>query len=111
MKWFFKKTVTLDNATETVAGDDVGVLTPWKPPGLMDNVEIGQIGYVLDGSIAACSTRTAIATGQLYGPTTKSKENFAGKVIERVARGHRGQGQGNDQGLDRERRARRGRLR
>jgi len=32
-RWFFKQTITLDNKTPELPGDDVGVLIPWKPEG------------------------------------------------------------------------------
>ena len=38
VKWFRKKSITLDNGNERISGDEVGVLTAWKPPGVMAGV-------------------------------------------------------------------------
>jgi len=82
VKWFIKKTIRLDNGVEPLHGDDVGVLLAWKPPGLMDGVSINEIGLALDRIARGMTDDDGIPTGQLYGPTTVSKDNFVGKVLE-----------------------------
>ena len=47
-RWFRKDTYTINNATEDIAGDQVGVLVPWKPAGLLDRITDTTINNILD---------------------------------------------------------------
>ena len=37
-RWFHKRTIILNNATDELPADEVGALEPWSPQGLMDNI-------------------------------------------------------------------------
>jgi hypothetical protein len=83
-KWFAKKSVTLHNGNGFIPGDEVGVLVPWKPPGLLDGVSMYTIGLALDGIDRGVLGEDGKPTGQKYGPTTSSKDRWAGKEVERL---------------------------
>jgi hypothetical protein len=48
VRWFSKKTITLNNGDGLTPGDDVGVLVPWSPPGALDGVSIHALNLALD---------------------------------------------------------------
>ena len=83
-KWFAKKSVTLHNGNGFIPGDEVGVLVPWKPPGLLDGVSMYTIGLALDGIDRGVLGEDGKPTGQKYGPTTSSKDRWAGREVERL---------------------------
>ena len=80
VKWFRKRTVILDNGNERFGGDEVGVLAPWKPPGLMDSVHMGDITQVLDAIARGVVDDDGAPTGQLYSPATNS-DRYVGDQI------------------------------
>ena len=84
VKWFEKKTVALKNGTGFIEGDDVGVLVPWKPPGLLDGVSVHTIGLVLDTIERGTLDEDGKPTGQKFGPTTSSKDRWVGTVVTRM---------------------------
>ena len=83
MKWFRKRTVTLDNGADGIAGDAVGVLAAWKPPGLMDSVAMPDISLVLDAIARGVLDEDGSPTGQLYSPAPNS-DRYVGKKIEKM---------------------------
>ena len=84
VKWFRKKTVTLDNGADGIDGDAVGVLTAWKPPGLMDGIEMSVITLILDKIDHGVLDDDGNPTGELYGKMSNSK-HWAGDVIKNMA--------------------------
>jgi hypothetical protein len=84
VKWFKKITVALNNGTGLIAGDDVGVLEPWQPPGIMDGVTARELGLVLETIDRGVLADDGRPTGQLFGPTVMSKDRFAGRVLEQM---------------------------
>jgi len=85
-KWFEKKSVTLNNGTGFVPGDEVGVLAPWEPPGMLDGVSMFTIGQVLDTIDRGLTDENGLPTGQFYTATASgpSKDRWAGVVIVRL---------------------------
>jgi hypothetical protein len=79
-RWFFKQTITLDNKTDELPGDDVGVLIPWKPSG----------PTVLEDQIVKFFTRidqgivdqAAAATGEFYSFDPRSGERWVVKFAQ-----------------------------
>jgi hypothetical protein len=81
VKWFEKKSVVLNNGTAFAPGDEVGVLVPWKPPGLLDGVSMHTIGLALDTIDRGVLDEDGQPTGQKYGPTAASKARWVGNVV------------------------------
>ena len=86
VRWFEKKTVTLENGTAFIPADDVGVLVPWAPPGPLDGVTMHDIGLALDTIDRGLLDDNGAATGQFYTvkSNNQSKERWAGKVLTRM---------------------------
>ena len=84
VKWFRKNTITLDNGVGDVAGDEVGVLAAWKPPGVMAGVAMDVITLILDKIARGVLDEDGRPTGELYGKTSNSK-HWAGEVIKQMA--------------------------
>lgn len=85
-KWFEKKSVTLNNGNGFVPGDEVGVLAPWEPPGMLDGVSMFTIGQILDTIDRGLTDENGSPTGQFYTATASgpSKDRWAGVVIVRL---------------------------
>jgi hypothetical protein len=83
-KWFEKKTVRLNNGIEPLPGDDVGVLSQWKPPGIMEGIEMHIITLILDKIAHGVFDEDGNPTGELYGKVSSSKQ-WAGEVIKNMA--------------------------
>jgi hypothetical protein len=73
VKWFRKGTVTLPNGTAEIPGDEVGVLVPWKPPGLFGGVDMEVIGAMLDRIAGGILNDEGEPTGGLWRPLARSK--------------------------------------
>ena len=99
VKWFRKRTVTLDNGADGIDGDAVGVLAAWKPPGLMDSVAMPDISLVLDAIARGVLDEDGSPTGQLYSPAPNSGDRYVGKKIENMLGAQRGEGARDGQGL------------
>ena len=72
-KWFRKRTITLNNGTETLPPDDVGVLVPWRPKGPLDgfdNFKIGEFFNKLDRGMVDKDDKP---TGEFW--TLQSRKN------------------------------------
>lgn len=71
-RWFRKETITLDNATETLPGDDVGVLIPWKPKGTsLLEAQINAFFSAIDVGLLDDYKRP---TGEFFSFEPRSKE-------------------------------------
>jgi len=84
VRWFEKKTVALDNGDGVIAGDEVGVLSAWKPPGLMDNIGMPIITLILDKIARGVTDDDGNQTGELYGKRSNSR-CWAGEIIKDMA--------------------------
>ena len=84
-KWFEKQTMTLGNGTALVSGDEVGVLMPWKPPGILDDVSMHTIGQALDAIDRGIVDQDGAPTGSFYtlSATAANKDRWAGAVLMR----------------------------
>lgn len=84
-KWFEKQTMTLGNGTALVSGDEVGVLMPWKPPGMLDDVSKPTIGQALDAIDRGLVDQDGAPTGSFYtlSATAANKDRWAGAVLMR----------------------------
>lgn len=85
-KWFEKKSVTLDNATGFAPGDEVGVLAPWEPPGMLDGVSVHVIGQILDTIDRGMMDDEGLPTGQHFtaAATGTGRDRWAGLVLTRL---------------------------
>ena len=82
VKWFKKRTVLLDNGADGIDGDAVGVLAAWKPPGLMDGIEMSVITLILDKIDHGVLDDDGNPTGELYG---KMSNRVGRDVIKNMA--------------------------
>lgn len=85
-KWFEKKSIKLNNSRGLIPGDEVGVLAPWEPPGMLEGVAMLTIGQALDTIDRGLLDDNGQPTGQLYTITANSsnKERWAGTVVCRL---------------------------
>lgn len=85
-KWFEKQSITLNNATAFAPGDEVGVLSPWEPPGMLDGVSMFTVGQILDTIDRGLMDDNGLPTGQFYTAVASgpSKDRWAGSVIVRL---------------------------
>ena len=96
-RWFKKKTVTLNNATGFIPGDEVGVFEPWKPAGGLDGVSTADLNKALDEIDRGVLDERGQPTGQFYTrfATSEHKERWAGSILVAVT----GMSEGNAKGL------------
>lgn len=84
-KWFEKKSITLSNGRGIIPGDEVGVLSPWEPPGALDGISMHTIGQALDTIDRGLLDDNGAPTGQYYTSNSSgSKERWAGNVLIRL---------------------------
>lgn len=85
-KWFEKKGITLNNGRGIIPGDEVGVLAPWEPPGMLDGVSMHTIGQALDTIDRGLTGENGSPSGQFYtaSATGPSKDRWAGTVVVRM---------------------------
>lgn len=83
-KWFEKASVALNNGRGMIPGDEVGVLMPWAPPGLMEGVELATIWLVLDTIDRGLVDENGHPTGTYYTPSASSPERWAGRVVAKM---------------------------
>jgi hypothetical protein len=85
--WFKKETYTINNATEELPGDDVGVLVPWLPPGPLDNVTTTTINQILDEIDRGLTDDEGDPTGEFFTFHNKANKDapsrWVGQVIQR----------------------------
>jgi hypothetical protein len=83
-RWFFKQTITLDNASAELPGDDVGVLIPWAPAG--PSVLEAQIVAFFDRVDRGIIDQDGKPTGEFYtfkkGDSARSIIDFAMEFFE-----------------------------
>jgi hypothetical protein len=86
-RWFFKDTYTIANATAELPGDEVGVLVPWKPPGVLDNVSIATINALLDEIDEGVTEDNGDPTGEAFTASNTRREGaksrWVGLVVQR----------------------------
>jgi hypothetical protein len=83
-RWFKKETVKLPNGTLSEEGDEVGVLVPWKPPGLLEGVTVATLNTVLDViDRGVIDPDTGRPTGEFFTPydNTSNKGRWVGTPI------------------------------
>lgn len=85
-KWFEKQSHQLNNGKGLTPGDEVGVLVPWEPPGMLDGVSMFTIGQILDTIDRGLLDDSGLPTGQFYTAAASgpSKDRWAGTVITRL---------------------------
>jgi hypothetical protein len=79
-RWFFKQTITLDNKTDELPGDDVGVLIPWKPTGptVLEDQIIKFFTRIDQGIVDQANA----ATGEFYSFDPRSSERWVVKFAQ-----------------------------
>jgi hypothetical protein len=77
--WFKFEDIRLDNAEGDKPGDHVGVLVPWAPPGLFENVTYEQIDAILEKISAGMD-----GGKERYTLAPQSKDRFAGMAVVEV---------------------------
>jgi hypothetical protein len=80
VKWFRKGSVTLPNGTPEIAGDEVGVLVPWKPPGVFGGVDLAVIGLILDRIARGVVNDNGEPTGGRWRPLARA-DHWVGEVF------------------------------
>lgn len=84
VRWFEKQSVNLGNGTGFIDGDDVGVLVPWKPPGLLEAFSDRELNLVLDSIDKGVMDDAGTYTGQFYSPRSNGGDRWVGKVLMRM---------------------------
>jgi AAA domain len=90
-RWFRKETYTINNATDETPGDQVGVLVPWKPDGLLDKVTNATINNILDEiewGIRDVTTPTMLdddpIASDYYTFSNTTRKNFKSRWVGQV---------------------------
>ncbi len=81
-KWFVKKSVTIPNGRELLPGDEVGVLEPWKPPGVLEGFTAQSLNLLLDAIDRGLLNDDGQPSGARYTFARNSKARWVGDVIE-----------------------------
>jgi AAA domain/Bifunctional DNA primase/polymerase, N-terminal len=81
VRWFHKKTVTLNNGTGFIPGDEVGVLVPWKPAGPTDGITMSILTMCWDRIDRGLEDKAGHPTGSYYSPAQSSRDRWVGHVI------------------------------
>jgi hypothetical protein len=81
VRWFQKKTVTLDNSIGFLPGDEVGVLAPWKPAGPTDGISVQMLTMVWERIDRGLEDSKGMITGAYYSPSPASKDRWVGNVL------------------------------
>jgi len=79
-RWFYKETITLDNAHDDIPGDQVGALVPWKPEGLFEGVT----QEAIDDLMKTIDRGILTKTGQISDFYTTSKANKAQRWVGKL---------------------------
>jgi len=82
-KWFEKITLSMPNGSGIAPGDDVGVLAPWKPPGLFEGVSVDEIHLLLETIDRGVLDRDGASTGHFWTASANSadKSRWAGTLV------------------------------
>jgi hypothetical protein len=80
-KWFYKTSVSLDNARDGVPADEVGVLVPWKPPTIWSRMDIQQANLILDMIARGFINDDGSSSGDPFTMGRKSGKSWAGIPI------------------------------
>lgn len=73
--WFKLESVNLNNATDILPSDDIGVVTAWQPPQLMDGIELHHIREI----------QRVLAAGT-YWRDVRTGDDWAGHVVARTVK-------------------------
>lgn len=71
--WFQLVSVNLNNATDVLPSDDIGVVTPWDPPKIMDGVEVNHLYQI-----------QKVLNAGTYWRSEQSRADWAGDVVGNV---------------------------
>jgi AAA domain/Bifunctional DNA primase/polymerase, N-terminal len=77
-RWFEKVSVTLPNGRNGIPPDEIGVLSPWEPPGVFDGVSTSQIHACLD----RITDGLPDGSGQYYTFSKTSLQRYVGTAVE-----------------------------
>jgi hypothetical protein len=88
-KWFRKDTVTLENATAELPGDQVGTLLPWKPKGLEEGILQAQIIAFFERVDRGILDKDGQPSGEFYTFASRKDSEwdmsrYVGDLIEQV---------------------------
>jgi len=72
-KWFYKETITLNNATDEQPPDQVGALVPWKPKGLMEGITEEMIIRFFEAVDRGIVDSKGNLTGEFYTLDTRKQ--------------------------------------
>lgn len=79
-RWFEKIGVTINNGRGGIPSDEIGVLSPWEPPGAFDGISSNQINLCLD-RIKDGIQQDATTPPQFYTFSKTSLARYVGTVI------------------------------
>lgn len=81
-KWFRKESISIDNAGDGEPADDVGVLIPWKPPDVFEDMPVSVANIILDRLHEGVKDKDGRPIGDPYCRTRAGNTNrWAGDVI------------------------------
>jgi KaiC/GvpD/RAD55 family RecA-like ATPase len=85
VKWFSKKTLTLENARDGVPGDEVGALSPWKPD-LMEGITEVVLKDLIEQINAGVPNKHEKPSGSFFSPSASGRSNdrWVGYVLTKV---------------------------
>jgi RecA/RadA recombinase len=83
-KWFYKTSVSLDNAGDGEPADEVGVLVPWKPPTIWSRMDNAQANLILDHIARGFVNDDGSSTGDSFTMAKQSGKRWAGTPITSI---------------------------
>jgi AAA domain len=75
-KWFKKDSITLNNATDELPGDQVGVLEPWKPKDVTEGITELQINDFFRAVDIGVIDSKNVPTGELYTFSNSQRSEY-----------------------------------
>jgi AAA domain len=82
-KWFFKTSVSLENASDDEPADEVGVLVPWQPPSIWGQMDVATANLILNQLQRGYINDDGSLSGDPFNfARQKSGKRWAGTVIE-----------------------------
>jgi KaiC/GvpD/RAD55 family RecA-like ATPase len=84
-RWFEKHSVSLGNAGDGLPADEVGVLMPWAPPSIWDDMPEDKSNLILEEIGIGVRNDDGCPSGDPYSPTKKGgSKRWVGLLIQRV---------------------------
>jgi len=80
-RWFEKIGVKIPNGRDGIPSDEIGVLSPWEPPGAFDGIQTSRIHACLDAITGGIMDDKGQPTGQFYTFSKASSGRYVGRVI------------------------------